>query len=147
MTYPARVIAIREDGELEALDAGQFQNLSDIEAFQGLTLPTLLQAVYYSGPDTVDVADSTVSKSPAIGIISGILPGGRVLVRKSGELPGFVGLAAGERYYLDPSVPGAITNLYPPGPYAPGTVQQGVGTAQDPTTLDCSFDTDFIQQA
>ena len=142
-----RSLALDEEGELTALDQEQFNQLSDIEALQGPSLPGLLQAVYSSAADTVDVADSTISKGPCIGFGSALLPGGKLLVRSEGLLDGFVGLVPGETYYLDPNVHGAITNLYPPGPYAPGTVQQEVGTAFSVTELKITLDADVIQQA
>jgi len=135
-----RVLALDEDGGLVALDQSEFDKLSDVEAFQGLTVPTLLQGVYFSGADTVDIADATPLKSPCIGFVSALLPGGKCLVRREGELDGFVGLVPGEVYFMDSGTPGGITNT-PPG--TPGTVLQEVGTAVSATVLLVTIDADF----
>lgn len=141
MTLPYRPIAMDEEGNLVALNQEEFEKLSDVQAKQGPTVPTLLQAVFFSSADTVDVADATPATSPCVGFVSALLPLAEVRVRREGELAGFVGLVPGAVYFVDPTVPGAITNT-PAG--GPGTVLQEVGTAVSPTVLLVTIDADWV---
>lgn len=142
MTYPARVIAVREDGELEALSGDQFEMLSDVEMIQGPTVPGLLDAVFLSSSGTVDKATGYVSTSPCIGFIVALLPGGKCLMRREGEIDGFAGLVAGDIYFVDTAVPGGITNT--PATTNGGKVKQRVGTALTATKLLLWLDSDFL---
>ena len=143
MTYPARVVAVRVDGELEALSTEQFEMQSDVEMLQGPTLPGLLDAVYLSSSGTVDIATGYVSTSPCIGFVSALLPLGKCLVRREGEIDGFVGLTPGKIYYVDPTTPGGITKTPPTG--NSGKVLQDVGAALTASKLGIFIDMDYIE--
>ncbi len=140
MTYPARVLALTEDGELEALSPDQFEMLSDVEMLQGPTLPGLLDAVYLSSSGTVDKTTGRTTTSPCIGFVVGILLGGKVLMRREGEVDGLA-LVAGDVYYVDTVTPGAITNA--PVPLNSGRVLQRVGKAVTANKLLLTLDGDF----
>jgi hypothetical protein len=122
-----RVLALDDDGNLTALTPDEFEQQSDVEMTLGATLPGLLDAVYLSASGTVDKATSYEDESPCIGFISALLPLNKCLMRREGELDGFLGLVPGDAYYLDASTPGAITNA--PDQTNSGKVMQRVGLA------------------
>jgi len=142
MSYPARVIAITESGELEALSEDQLAQALDLKLILGPSLPVLRDAVYISGAGTVDQAAATTLTTPCIGFVSTILGGGEVLVRMRGILTGFVGLIPGKIYYVDDLTPGGIT-VTPPSD--PGTTIQEIGTALSATNLFVFPDPDYTQ--
>jgi hypothetical protein len=138
----ARALALDDDGNLTALSGEQFDQLSDTEMTQGISLPGLLHAVYLSSSGTVDKATGLSTESPCIGFVSALLPAGKCLVRREGELTGFVGLTPGKIYYVDPSNPGGIVN---PGPNTNGgKVLQEVGYALTAISLMIVIDMDYI---
>lgn len=142
MGYPARVIAVMEDGSLEALSPDQFEMQSDVEMLQGPTLPGLLDAVYLSSSGTADKATGYVSTSPCIGFVSALLPLGKCLVRREEEIDGFVGLTPGSIYFMDPATPGGITKNPPTG--GVGKVLQDVGVALTTSKLGIFIDMDYV---
>lgn len=137
-----RVIAFDENRQLVALTGEEFEQLSDVEMTRGLTLPGLLDAVYLSSSGTVDKATGYTTTSPCIGFVVAILPLGKVLVRREGEIDGFVGLTPGSIYYVDPATPGGITRTPPTG--NSGKVLQDVGFAITASKLLVILDADFV---
>lgn len=90
--------------------------------------------VYVSAADNVSKAlgDSS-SKSFAIGLaVATVADTDPVGVKSDGIMPGFTGLTAGSRYYLDASTAGAITATVPTG--AGNTIVQ-IGYAKSATAL------------
>lgn len=136
-----RVLALDDDGNLTALTPEETEQLSDVEVTAGGTAPGLLDLVYLSSSGTVDKATGYVSTSPAIGFVSAILPLGKCLFRREGELDGFLGLVPGDDYYVDPTTPGGITNA-PPTTNG-GKVLQRVGYAITASLLLVLIDGEF----
>jgi hypothetical protein len=143
MTYPVRVLAVREDGELEALSQDQVEMLSDVEMIQGPTLPGLLDAVYLSSSGTVDKTTGYTTTSPCIGFVVALLPLGKVLMRREGEVVGFAGLVPGDTYFVDTVTPGGITNT--PAISNGGKVQQRVGVSIAVDKLMLYFDGEYLE--
>jgi hypothetical protein len=114
--------------------------------------PILISATSYSCPvsvavndavyitivdDTVDRANATsFATAPIVGFVISKPTATTCMVAYAGEVPGFVGLLAGEQYYLD-IVNGAITLVVPS---SPGNIVQRVGTARNSTTLVVGLD-------
>lgn len=76
-----------------------------------------VDALYISAANTVDkaLADAT-SKARLVGFAkASALAAASVEVQSEGVLAGFTGLTAGDRYYLDATTAGAITNTIPSG--------------------------------
>jgi hypothetical protein len=142
MTYPARVLAVREDGEIEALDSDQFSMLSDTEFTVGVGGVAVRDTVYLSSAMTVDKTEGTIATTPCIGFVAALLPLGKCLVRREGPLKGFLALNPGKIYYVDPGNFGGITDIPPEGP---GEITQEVGFAIAADVLQIFIDMDFTQ--
>lgn len=111
-----------------------------------LVAHTVGQIVYLTGAagPAVDLALAVHPSVtfPAIGFIAVKSTPTTCVVKTDGELSGFAGLTPGVVYYLDPTTPGAITNV---APVAAGQVVQKVGQAKDATTLLINLDDDFTE--
>lgn len=87
--------------------------------------------------DTVDRANATsFATAPILGFVISKPSAITCMVAYAGEVTGFVGLLAGEQYYID-VVNGMITVIVPSNP---GNIVQRIGTARNSTTLVVSLD-------
>lgn len=115
----------------EALDSGAASGKTEVwNAAAGVQVN---DAVYVSGPNTVDRADaSQASTSPAIGFVVSKPTATTAIVQYFGILPNtFVGLTAGTVYYLG-LLPGTITANKP---ILAGQVIQQVAVAMSGTQI------------
>jgi hypothetical protein len=98
-------------------------------------------AVYSTGPDTIDQANASSSSTiPVIGFVSSKPTSTSAIIQYSGEVSGFVGLVPGDTYYLSLTA-GQVTNDV--SSYITGEVVQKVGFAKDTTTLVVMVNRDF----
>lgn len=101
---------------------------------------TVLDVVYLSAADTVDLADANgIGTQPVVGFILEKPTPTTAKVQYSGEIDGFTGLIVGATYYLS-EIPGQITDE---SPTVSGSIVQRVGFAKNTTTLVVMIDRDY----
>jgi len=100
--------------------------------------------VYLTGDDAVDAADADDhTKQPVIGIVVQKLAAAICEVQYSGELTGWLGLVAGQTYFLS-VIPGQLCLPTDPGyPSNHGDIVQKLAFARSATVLVVMIDRDF----
>jgi len=125
--------------------AGPGATATTVRSESALACPgtvNLYDAVYLTGADSVDRADSDdASKQPLIGIVLEKPTLTSAVIAYYGEVNGFAGLVAGATYYLGVN-PGQITNL---APTTAGNIVQRIGFARNATTLVLMADRDWTE--
>jgi len=118
-------------GSLAYLTPGASAGASVKETYACPATVSVLDAVYFSAPGTVDKADATTSLTICVGVVIAKPTAVTAEVMHYGVTAGWVGLTTNATYYLS-LVAGVLTLTAPTGT---GEVRQAVGVASSATTL------------